>query len=26
VLGNAEIAERINLLNEHCRVGVFRPI
>jgi len=26
VLGNAEIAERINLLNDHCRVGVFRPI
>jgi len=26
VLGNAEIAERINLLNDHCRAGVFRPI
>jgi aminotransferase len=26
VLGNAEIVERINLLNDHCRVGVFRPI
>jgi len=26
VVGNAEIVERINLLNDHCRVGVFRPI
>jgi L-glutamine---4-(methylsulfanyl)-2-oxobutanoate aminotransferase len=26
VLGNSEIVERINLLNDHCRVGVFRPI
>jgi L-glutamine---4-(methylsulfanyl)-2-oxobutanoate aminotransferase len=26
VLGNAEILERINLLNDHCRVGIFRPI
>jgi aminotransferase len=26
VLGNAEIVERINLLNDHCRVGVFRPV
>jgi aminotransferase len=26
VLGNAEIVERINLLNDHCRVGIFRPI
>jgi L-glutamine---4-(methylsulfanyl)-2-oxobutanoate aminotransferase len=26
VVGNAEIAERINLLNDHCRVGVFRPV
>ncbi|MDQ2983990.1 MAG: aminotransferase class I/II-fold pyridoxal phosphate-dependent enzyme [Actinomycetota bacterium] len=26
VLGNAEIIARINLLNDHCRVGVFRPI
>src|SRR6059058_5391850 len=26
VLGNAEIVERINLLNDHCRVGLFRPI
>jgi aminotransferase len=25
VIGNAEIVERINLLNDHCRVGVFRP-
>jgi L-glutamine---4-(methylsulfanyl)-2-oxobutanoate aminotransferase len=26
VLGNAEVVERINLLNDHCRVGVFRPV
>ncbi|MGN6432121.1 MAG: aminotransferase class I/II-fold pyridoxal phosphate-dependent enzyme, partial [Gaiellaceae bacterium] len=26
VLGNTEIVERINLLNDHCRVGIFRPV
>jgi L-glutamine---4-(methylsulfanyl)-2-oxobutanoate aminotransferase len=26
VLGNAEIVERINLLNDHVRVGIFRPV
>jgi aspartate/methionine/tyrosine aminotransferase len=26
VLGNPEIVDRINLLNDHCRVGIFRPI
>jgi L-glutamine---4-(methylsulfanyl)-2-oxobutanoate aminotransferase len=26
VLGNAEIVERINLLNDHCRGGIFRPV
>jgi L-glutamine---4-(methylsulfanyl)-2-oxobutanoate aminotransferase len=26
VLGNAEIVERMNLLNDHCRVGIFRPV
>jgi aminotransferase len=26
VLGNAEIVERINLLNDHCRVGIFMPL
>jgi L-glutamine---4-(methylsulfanyl)-2-oxobutanoate aminotransferase len=26
VVGNAEIVERINLLNDHCRVSVFRPV
>src|SRR6476646_6810787 len=26
VLGNAEIVERINLLNDHSRVGIFAPI
>jgi len=26
VVGNAEIVERINLLNDHTRVGIFRPI
>jgi aminotransferase len=26
VVGSAEIVERINLLNDHCRVGIFRPI
>ena len=26
VLGNAEIVEPINLLDDHCRVGIFRPI
>ena len=26
VVGNAEIVERINLVNDHCRVGIFRPV
>jgi aminotransferase len=26
VLGNAEIVDRINLLNDHCRCGIFRPV
>ena len=26
VLGNAEIVERINLLNDHSRVGIFAPM
>ena len=26
VVGKAEIVERQNLLNDHCRVGIFRPI
>jgi aminotransferase len=26
VVGNAEVVERINLLNDHCRVGIFRPL
>jgi L-glutamine---4-(methylsulfanyl)-2-oxobutanoate aminotransferase len=26
VVGNAEIVERINLLNDHSRVGVFAPV
>src|SRR5207237_10935589 len=26
VVGNAEIVERIDLLTDHCRVGIFRPI
>jgi aminotransferase len=26
VVGNAEIVERINLLSDHARVGIFRPI
>jgi aminotransferase len=26
VVGNAEIVERINLLNDHARVGIFRPV
>jgi L-glutamine---4-(methylsulfanyl)-2-oxobutanoate aminotransferase len=26
VLGNAELVERINLLNDHCRVGIFTPL
>jgi len=26
VVGNAEIVGRINLLNDHCRVGIFRPV
>ena len=26
VLGNAEIVERINLLNDHLRVGIFAPL
>src|SRR4029077_12439451 len=25
VVGNAEIVERINLLNDHSRVGIFAP-
>jgi aminotransferase len=25
-VGNAEIVERMNLLNDHCRVGIFWPI
>jgi aspartate/methionine/tyrosine aminotransferase len=25
VVGNAEIVERINLLNDHCGVGIFGP-
>jgi aminotransferase len=26
VLGNAEIVERINMLNDHARVGIFAPL
>ena len=26
VVGNAEIVERINLLNDHARVGIFEPL
>jgi aminotransferase len=26
VVGNAEIVERVNLLNDHARVGIFRPM
>src|SRR3954451_2311751 len=26
VFGNAETVELINMLNNHCRVGIFRPI
>ena len=26
VLGNAEIVERVNLLNDHARVGIFAPL
>ncbi len=26
VVGNAEIVERINLLNDHTRVGIFAPV
>jgi len=26
VVGNAEIVERINLLNDHSRVGIFAPL
>jgi aminotransferase len=26
VLGNAEIVERINMLNDHARVGIFGPV
>ena len=26
VVGNAEIVERVNLLNDHCRVGIFAPL
>ncbi len=26
VVGNAEIVERINMLNDHCRVGIFEPL
>lgn len=26
VVGNSEIVERVNLLNDHLRVGIFRPI
>jgi L-glutamine---4-(methylsulfanyl)-2-oxobutanoate aminotransferase len=26
VVGNAEIVERVNLLSDHARVGVFRPV
>jgi aminotransferase len=26
VVGNAEIVERVNLLGDHTRVGIFRPL
>ena len=26
VVGNAEIVERVNLLNDHSRVGIFAPL
>jgi aminotransferase len=26
VVGNAEVVERINLLNDHSRVGIFAPL
>ena len=26
VVGNAEIVERINLLNDHARAGIFMPL
>ena len=26
VLGNAEIVERINVFNDHTRVGIFAPL
>jgi aminotransferase len=26
VVGNAELVERVNLFNDHSRVGVFRPV
>ena len=26
VVGNADVVERINLLNDHCRVGIFEPL
>jgi L-glutamine---4-(methylsulfanyl)-2-oxobutanoate aminotransferase len=26
VLGNPELVERINLFNDHCRVGIFHPV
>ena len=26
VVGNAEIVERVNLLNDHARVGIFEPL
>ena len=26
VVGNAEVVERINLLSDHARVGIFRPV
>ncbi|CAB4711903.1 unannotated protein [freshwater metagenome] len=26
VVGNAEIVERLNLINDHTRVGIFRPL
>jgi aminotransferase len=26
VLGNAEIVERVNLISDHTRVGIFRPL
>ena len=26
VVGNADVVERVNLLNDHCRVGIFEPL